>query len=182
MKLLLHICSIYYKSCTAKLVQAVRPNPLTTEKQQRSGHFVAFLVKKGLIYDECSEGQFGTYLIENALSESGNLLRRGTAAQFFSGVTSTFRKRFLNNDVFNKRRRIQFFKKNAYMCTLYGGILGQIDFRTNRRSESSDFSKICSKFSSVESDDPHLEVLRLNSPDFYKNRKKTALLDDGPSP
>ena len=75
-------------------------------------HFTTFLLKKGLTYSECSEDllcnesslrQFGTYLIDEALSEtSGLLLRRDTAQQYFSGVVNTLKSLYSKNELFDQ--------------------------------------------------------------------------------
>ena len=60
-------------------------------------HFSSFLMTLGMLYEECGESvvcdesllrKFGTYLIENAISDGGKQIMRDTAQQYFSGIVN----------------------------------------------------------------------------------------------
>ena len=74
-------------------------------------HFTTYLLSKGIVYSECSEDdlcnessfrQFGTYLIDKALTDNGRQLMRDTAQQYFSGVVNTLKTLYRKNDIFNQ--------------------------------------------------------------------------------
>jgi hypothetical protein len=65
--------------------------------------FKVFLSTKNMDYDNCSEDelcneslirQFGTFLIEHAVTPDGSLLMRDSATQYFSGMIQNLKDRF----------------------------------------------------------------------------------------